>query len=97
VVWQIYSQQAQAHWQKLEAFLDLYTCDLASPAAQAIQRLTRFWNGMDEQTELRHGVWAAVMNERAALQAHAKAWCARIAEISDLAHQLANFSRDKLK
>ncbi|MES2564018.1 MAG: elongation factor P maturation arginine rhamnosyltransferase EarP [Pseudomonadota bacterium] len=97
LVWHIYPQQARAHWQKLEAFLALYTQDLTAPAAQALMQLTHFWNGIDARGGGLHEAWGAFMQERHTLQAHAKAWCSRIAEMNDLAEQLARFSQDKLK
>ena len=97
LVWHIYPQHEQAHWGKLEAFLALYTQGLTAPAAQAFVQLTHLWNGIDAGEGQPYEAWAAFVKARRPLRAHAQAWCSRIAEVDDLADQLARFSRDTLK
>jgi uncharacterized repeat protein (TIGR03837 family) len=48
-VWQIYPQHDEVHWQKLQAFLNLYDAKLTPQAAMAMQGLWRIWNGGDGQ------------------------------------------------
>ena len=43
-VWQIYPQHDDVHWQKLQAFLNLYGSTLLPAANQAVQGLWREWN-----------------------------------------------------
>ncbi|OGS75472.1 MAG: hypothetical protein A2Z94_00240 [Gallionellales bacterium GWA2_55_18] len=44
-IWQIYPQHDAVHWQKLQAFLNLYSTPLGAVASQAMQSLWRAWNG----------------------------------------------------
>lgn len=97
-VWHIYPQAERAHWRKLEAFLNLYTRDLAEPAAHAIGRFMRFWNGIEAgDADSPQQLWSAVAREQAQLRNHAKQWIQGIAAIDDTADQLARFCLSKLK
>jgi uncharacterized repeat protein (TIGR03837 family) len=97
LVWHIYPQAERAHWPKLDAFLDLYTQDLAEPAATAIARLMRVWNGTEEGNVDWEQLWRELAREQAVLREHARDWAQQIAAVDGMADQLARFSRDKLK
>lgn len=97
LVWQIYPQEARAHWEKLDAFLDLYSAGLPAEAAMAVAALMRFWNRTGPGSAAASHVWATFAAERAALRRHAHAWVERIAAHGDLADNLARFCLNKLK
>ena len=97
LVWHIYPQEARAHWQKLDSFLDLYSEALPERSATAVRQLMQFWNGTAERSARAGDIWAAFAAERATLRSHARAWADRIAASGDLADNLARFRLDKLK
>ncbi|WP_252275585.1 elongation factor P maturation arginine rhamnosyltransferase EarP [Pseudomonas subflava] len=92
LLWHIYPQQAGAHWDKLDAFLDLY-CDAMPPAAAAALRaLWHAWNGEGDMAS----AWAALQGQTQALAEHAERWCAAQASRPDLASALVQFHRNWL-
>ena len=91
-VWQVYPQSENAHRLKLAAFLERYTAGLAPEAAAAVAELSRGWNGIGDVGP----GWRRVLRFRAALEAHAGAWAAKLALREDLATALVRFSRDRL-
>lgn len=92
MLWHIYRQDEYAHWEKLEAFLDLYTEALTDAAAEALSGLWRAWN-MDGDMA---AAWAGFEAHRDELQAHSRAWCERLAARPDLAAALVQFCRNSL-
>jgi uncharacterized repeat protein (TIGR03837 family) len=96
-VWHIYPQDEQAHWRKLEAFLDLYCGGLESAPAVAMKGFWRAWNQVEPASSTAGAAWGAFWTHRAVLAAHARAWALRLAAIGELAENLAEFCRDKLK
>lgn len=87
LLWHIYPQKEDAHWEKLEAFLALYLQELSPPAAQAVRELWRAWNagaGMG-------AAWQALQPHWAEWRAHAENWCAEQASRPDLAAALEQF------
>lgn len=96
-VWHIYPQEEQAHWRKLEAFLDLYCRGLAPDAALSMREFWRAWNQADPSPVPVGAAWRRYWQHRAALQAHARAWARRLSAIGELAENLAELCRDKLK
>ena len=86
-VWQAYPQADNAQQPKLDALSKLYTEDLASPAAQANTALWQAWNGCGDVAQ----AWAGFIRHKSALDAHAPAWSARLAEPGDLAANLVAF------
>ncbi|MCW5603936.1 MAG: elongation factor P maturation arginine rhamnosyltransferase EarP, partial [Burkholderiales bacterium] len=95
-VWHIYSQQAQAHQRKLEAFLGLYCAGLPKSAEQAMRGLWLAWNAADGAPAL-GSAWRAFRSQHAALVEHARSWSAYQAAMGELAGKLARFCRAKLK
>ena len=95
LIWHIYPQQAEAHWPKLEAFLELYCQGLRAETAAAIKRFWRAWNQGDG-LEI-EAAWPSLWASRAELQAHAVCWARRQAGTSDLANNLVQFCRNLLK
>lgn len=92
MLWHIYRQDEYAHWEKLEAFLDLYTEALPAAAAEALSGLWRAWN-MDGDMAT---AWVSFEAHREVLQDHARAWCEQLAARPDLATALVQFCRSSL-
>ena len=86
-VWQIYPQHDAAHWQKLQAFLNLYCAPLGMAASQAVQDLWREWNNEDAAGK----AWTAFVAAYSELDLHAQGWARELAE-NDLALNLLDFS-----
>ena len=93
-VWQIYRQEEAAHLAKLEAFLGLYLEGMEPTAAAAWAGLWRSWNGSG-QSLAEH--WEVLQKHFASLLAHTGRWQQRLAEMPDLATNLANFCSKMLK
>lgn len=92
LLWHIYPQQEDAHWDKLEAFLALYRQGLSAEAGQALLQLWRAWNagtGMGE-------AWRAAQRHWPEWREHAQSWCAEQASRPDLAAALEQFYQNSL-
>lgn len=88
-VWQIYPQHDAVHWEKLQAFLNLYDAPLSPAASEAVQGLWREWNSAGAV-----GVaWSAFVANRAELDSRAQGWAQELAK-NNLALNLLDFSRD---
>ncbi len=102
-VWHIYPQDEGAHWVKLAAFLQRYTGGLDRAHAAAVTGLWEAWNRREDpaanppQTPPLREAWPAFIARREALQAHAEAWCRRLADQRDLVDQLVDFADNVLK
>ncbi|WP_060480011.1 MULTISPECIES: elongation factor P maturation arginine rhamnosyltransferase EarP [Pseudomonas] len=92
MLWHIYVQDENAHWDKLEAFLALYRQGLSAPAADALMALWRAWN-MDRDM---HAAWQTARKYWAELQQHARDWTIAQAARPDLAKALVQFYRNWL-
>ncbi|WP_060481563.1 elongation factor P maturation arginine rhamnosyltransferase EarP [Pseudomonas sp. NBRC 111119] len=92
MLWHIYVQEENAHWEKLEAFLAIYRKGLSEPAAHALLTLWRAWN-MHQDMD---AAWRGFMVHWPELQAHARQWCAKQAAQPDLAMTLVQFYRNWL-
>jgi uncharacterized repeat protein (TIGR03837 family) len=95
LAWQIYPQEAGAHWPKLQAFLDLYCRGLPQATAAAITGFWLAWN-KGEALEI-EASWPDFWNHRAELQAHASRWARELANRGNLANNLAQFCENLLK
>ena len=93
MAWQIYPQEAGAHWPKLRAFLDRYCADLPKPTAAALNSFFEAWNGGGS------GVpdWESLWRHRTALENHAQEWANRLIKKEDLTTNLVKFCNNKLK
>ncbi len=87
LLWHIYVQEEYAHWEKLEAFLSLYTQGLSPAASQALVNLWRAWN-MDR--DMGEG-WLQLLQHERELAGHAERWCGQQAAQPDLATTLVQF------
>jgi len=87
-VWQIYPQHDEVHWQKLQAFLDIYCSSLSPAAAQAMRQCWRGWNGGANSMD-----WAGFVAVRGELQCHALSWADELSE-NTLALNILDFFRE---
>ena len=94
-VWQIYPQSEDAHWVKLNAFLDLYCEGLSEAANTALRELWRAWNAADHAAiEI---AWAVFYSQLGELRHHAKSWSIRQSKLPDLASNLLSFYQKTTK
>ncbi|MDT4854781.1 hypothetical protein FQZ97_891000 [compost metagenome] len=92
LLWHIYGQEEDVHWDKLEAFLALYTQGLSPVARAALEGLWRAWNA----GEAMGASWQAVLQEWPELAEHAERWCLQRASQADLATALVEFYQNWL-
>ncbi|KAF1305376.1 elongation factor P maturation arginine rhamnosyltransferase EarP [Pseudomonas putida] len=92
MLWHIYVQEENAHWEKLDAFLHLYRQGLSDAAGEAMVALWRAWNMNHDM----HQAWRGARKHWPELQQHAREWAARQAARPDLAKALVQFYRNWL-
>ncbi|QKL03179.1 elongation factor P maturation arginine rhamnosyltransferase EarP [Pseudomonas sp. NY5710] len=92
MLWHIYVQDENAHWEKLEAFLAHYRRGLSADAGAALLGLWRAWN-MDQDMGQ---AWQAARRYWPQLQQHARRWAAQQAAQPDLATALVHFYGNSL-
>jgi uncharacterized repeat protein (TIGR03837 family) len=92
LVWQPYRQDDGAHERKLQAFLDRYGAGQARAAALA--EFWRCWNGDPAGIG---AAWPALRAAGAELARHAGRWAGDLAANPDMAAQLVEFVRSKVK
>ncbi|HEX5126342.1 MAG TPA: elongation factor P maturation arginine rhamnosyltransferase EarP, partial [Rhodocyclaceae bacterium] len=88
-IWHIYPQEENAHWPKLEAFLQRYVADpQLTPAAD----FWRCWNGRGDIA----AAWTELSSILPAFRNHAGIWAGQLAKCTDLASNLVQFSNELL-
>ncbi|MGV8921294.1 MAG: elongation factor P maturation arginine rhamnosyltransferase EarP [Pseudomonas sp.] len=92
LLWHIYEQDDDAHWVKLDAFLEVYLKGLSPPAAQAMKAIWRAWNAGQEMGSC----WLELQKHWPEVSQHARRWCLEQASQPDLAAALALFYRNWL-
>ena len=92
LVWHIYPQEENAHWDKLNAFFDLYSRDLEPAARDALREFWRAWNDGIGSGQ----AWDAMQPYQPMLQAHAERWTYKQVANGDLAGKLSFFYRNWL-
>lgn len=92
LLWHIYQQEEDAHWDKLEAFLDVHCRALTPAAAAALRDSWRAWNRGEGMGD----AWNALLAHWAELQQHAERWCEVQAGRTDLATGLVQFCTNPL-
>ncbi|AZL67667.1 elongation factor P maturation arginine rhamnosyltransferase EarP [Pseudomonas oryziphila] len=92
MLWHIYIQEENAHWEKLEAFLAIYRRGLSDAAGLALTAMWRAWN-MDQPMGQ---AWQRLQPHWAELCTHARQWRAEQAAQPDLATRLVQFYRNSL-
>lgn len=90
--WHIYPQQDDAHWPKLNAFLDVYCQGLPADAATG---LGDFWHGWNRGTDVSQ-TWSECWNKRADFEQHARRWRDTLEAQDDLAQKLVFFCKNKV-
>ncbi|MGF6772546.1 putative repeat protein (TIGR03837 family) [Paraburkholderia sp. GAS199] len=90
-VWHIYPQVDDAHLPKLDAALAHYTRPLPDDARAALGRFWHAWNGVGQPD------WADFQRHRASFTSRAAEWAAELAQVGDLAGNLALFAKTQLK
>lgn len=93
LVWQAYRQEEEAHFAKLEAFLDLYCGRMDTDLAELTRRIWRAWN---RETDI-GALWPAWRASLPGLERHARVWCDHLAEQPDTASNLLIFCKKKLE
>ena len=92
LVWHIYPQEEDAHWDKLNAFLELYLRDLSPDATAALRDFWRAWNdGVGSGS-----AWVALQQHEPELGLHAERWTHKQVANGDLAGKLVFFYTDWL-
>jgi uncharacterized repeat protein (TIGR03837 family) len=94
LVWQPYRQADGVHQRKMSAFLGRYCAGLESPAATALRAFWRDWN---EGAADLAPAWRAFRDEAAVLAGHARLWASKLADAGEMAAQLVEFARRKVK
>lgn len=79
-IWQIYPQHDAVHWQKLQAFLDLYMAPLNPAASLAMQGMWQAWNDEAGQASSIKQQWGAFAREFEQLKPRAQTWVNELAE-----------------
>lgn len=92
-VWQAYRQAADAHHDKVAAFLDRYLAGAPEPVAGLQRSLFAWWNGMAAEMP----PWPAVRAALPEIGAHVRRWGNALAHHPDLVAQLAGLIKSKLK
>ena len=95
MLWQIYPQQEDAHWPKLQAFLDLYCRGMHAPAAASLRGMWEAWNRADAAGA--ESAWTDWSSHLPELQRHARRWAEQLTGIGSLANNLALFCENLLK
>ncbi|MDH4565158.1 elongation factor P maturation arginine rhamnosyltransferase EarP [Pseudomonas sp. BN414] len=81
LLWHIYQQEEDAHWDKLEAFLVLYCAELSPAASAALTEGWRAWNRGEGMGE----AWNGLLAQWPEVSLHADNWCRQQAARTDLA------------
>ncbi|MDH1261382.1 elongation factor P maturation arginine rhamnosyltransferase EarP [Pseudomonas sp. GD03944] len=92
LLWHIYQQAEGAHWDKLDAFLDLYIEGLSAEAGAVLRALWHAWNAGEDMAP----GWAAVQQVWPELAEHSQRWALERASQADLATALVQFYRNWL-
>lgn len=88
-IWHIYPQAANAHHQKLEAFLERYALNHPS-----IKNLWRAWNGYPLPFK---SAWHGFIHDYPNQKQHTCAWLSQLISQPDLAAKLILFCQNKIK
>ena len=96
-IWHVYPQEAGAHRLKLDTFLDSYAAGLERGAAAVLRTLSYQWNLMDGPPVNLADTWRVFRQHVEALNRHASGWAGHAGRIGDMATNLAQFARDRVK
>lgn len=87
-VWQLYEQEGNAHFDKLDAFLTRYSAALSAPLAATVGRCWHFWNAA-AGAEFDWPAWAASLPSQ---REHNANWRAQLTMQGELARGLVEFA-----
>ena len=83
-VWHAYPQTENAHWKKLDAFIDSYVATLDVASAASVRGLWRAWNGARDAPATGEA-WREFATANRELERHAGAWSTELARLPSLA------------
>jgi len=92
-VWNVYPQTENAHWKKLDAFLDLYTAGMPMEMATAVREMWVCWNG---KHEISSAIWVNFLLLYESQKRHNKNWIRQLLKQDDLASSLVQFAGNRL-
>lgn len=92
LIWHIYSQEEDAHLDKLDAFLTRYTQGLPESQIEAITDLWHRWNQGQDCTD----AWTQWLGNYPNWLSHSKDWCQRQDLLGNLAANLTHFCEKNL-
>ena len=91
LIWQIYKQDDNAHFRKLEAFLGRLRPFLSAEAAETLALAHQVWNLPARDSS---AVWQRLLGHLPDITAAAKTWARQLAARKDLARQLLQLAQD---
>ena len=83
-VWHAYPQAENAHWNKVDAFMDSYVAALDVASAASVRGLWRAWNGAADAPAIAEA-WRKFATANAKLERHAAEWSLKLARLPSLA------------
>ena len=92
-IWTIYPQTDDAHWNKLNAFLDCYTAGMETETTNVVRALWTSWNG---KTDLSPIMWMNFLALRKSLMQHNNDWVDHLLKQNDLTSNLVQFVENRL-
>lgn len=92
-IWNTYPQTDQAHWQKLDAFLDLYTLTMPFDMKNSVQQLWYYWNG---RGEIDGKVLLHFFSLTESFKKYNKSWFEQLAKQQHLTSNLVQFVENQL-
>lgn len=91
-IWHIYPTDDEAHWDKLHAFLTVYSQDIDPNAKTALIEFMQGWN----QQTLRAEQWSALMQAWPHLCQHAQDWVIYLESLGELTSNLVKCVKSKV-
>lgn len=92
-IWNIYPQSDGVHWNKLEAFLKLYTKSMPASMATTVRELWCAWNG---GIPFDSAAWVNFLDLQKPLTHHNEFWIAQLLQHQDLTSGLVQFVENRL-
>ncbi|HNQ91606.1 MAG TPA: elongation factor P maturation arginine rhamnosyltransferase EarP [Alphaproteobacteria bacterium] len=91
MIWNIYVQEDEAHFTKLDAFLTLYRAAFSQESREGLAKCFEVWNQRGQDLE---GVWLDFLKSLPELDAGAKEWADRLCSETSLTERLYAFCRE---
>ena len=91
-IWHIYPTDDQAHWDKLNAFFNVYSKQLSAPAKDALIEFNQAWN----HQSVNHQAWLNLIQNQTVLNQHAEAWIQYLENLGELTSNLVKFVKSKV-